>query len=216
MHLTKSLKINLVCALLSVPTLIGQNLPEALLRTVSVNVVGEGGVFLRGLNKENFRVTYRGKPANVLHLACTEGPRRVVILLDVSGSMSGQETGESGKWQIARAAAWELVASLPRGSKAALITFADKTQTRAALSADFSPIQDWLNSEATRHPELLRGKTALYAAVLAAVKVLEPAEPGDAIYVITDAGENASQAGVSEVAKALGTGGVRLFRIRAF
>jgi hypothetical protein len=93
------------------------------------------------------------------------------------------------------------------------MTFADKTQTRAALSADFSPIRDWLNGEASRHPELLKGKTALYGAILTAVKALEPADPGDAIYVITDAGENASEARASAVEKALGTSRIRLFAV---
>jgi hypothetical protein len=212
MDLSKGLKTVLACALLwLVPSLIGQNDDACLRRTVIASVVDEGGFLPRDLGKGNFRGTYHGKTINVLSVAYTEGSRRVVILLDVSGSMRGRETDKSDKWQIARAAASELVASLPPGSKASLITFTNKIHTEAALSTDFKPIQDWLNHDTARHPELLRGPTALYSAILAAVKALEPAERGDAIYVITDARENASQTRVSEVERALRTSGVRLF-----
>ncbi len=55
-------------------------------------------------------------------------------------------------------------------------------------------------------------RTALYDAILMALKHLDPPQPGDAIVVVTDGGENASKAQRSQVVKALrAQSGVRLF-----
>ncbi len=211
MRLLRKLAGRLCTLSLLVPSLAAQSENACLQPALIVNVVGNNGSLPGDLKKDDFRVTYHGRGVTVTNLNYTEGPRRVIILLDTSGSMSGQSTGKSDTWQIARAAVWELVASLPARSKTSLATFSDKTQTEVPLSADRKPIQEWLNRETTRHPESLRGQTALYKAILAGAKALEPTEPGDAIFVVTDGGENASRARLPEVEKALRTSGIRLF-----
>src|SRR5207302_11329952 len=56
-----------------------------------------------------------------------------------------------------------------------------------------------------------QGHTALYDTILEALKSLEPTQPGDAIYVITDGGENASAEKLTQLEDSLESSGVRLF-----
>jgi hypothetical protein len=182
----------------------GQGGPDCRQPTVIASLIDHQGVVPTDLTSDNFRVTFEGRLTKPLSAIFTKAPRRVVVLLDVSGSMSG-------KWQVARAAAWDLVAALLPGSRASLMTFSEKAEIETALSPDLKAIQDWLTHEAARGFESFHGRTALYAAVQAAVALLEPIEPGDAIYVITDGGENASRMSESKVEDALRSKGVRLF-----
>ena len=57
----------------------------------------------------------------------------------------------------------------------------------------------------------MKGETGLYDAILTAVGALSPAEIGDAIFVITDGGDNLSKARSSTVEHALLDSGIRLF-----
>lgn len=93
------------------------------------------------------------------------------------------------------------------------MTFSEKTEIRAAMSLDRKPIQDWLDGEYARRAESLHGHTALYAAIQSAIQQLQPAEPGDAIYVLSDGGENASHLSKSKVEDALASSGTRLFAL---
>ena len=73
------------------------------------------------------------------------------------------------------------------------------------------PIEDWLNRSAVREGNDVKGHTALYDTILEALKSLEPTQPGDAIYVITDGGENASAEKLTQLEHSLESSGVRLF-----
>jgi hypothetical protein len=203
----------LLCLVLCVGTSsLSQNEPNCR-RTVIANILDSAGIVRSGLSGENFDVIYKGRSTKPDSVVYTKGPRRVVVLLDVSGSMCCRDVGGAPKWQIARDAAWELVAALPPASKAGLMTFSEKTEVRAELSTDHKPIHDWLDGEVARHPESFYGSTALYGAVQAAVAQLQPSEPGDAIYLITDGDDNSSKVSRSKVEDALRSSGVRLFAL---
>ena len=166
------------------------------------------------LTGDNFKITCKGRATSPLSVVYANGPRRIVVLLDVSGSMSGQPVGDTGKWRIARSAAWNLVNVLPPQSATSLMTFAEKAEIRAPMSVDRTPMGNWLNGEAARHPSRsLNGHTALYAAVQSAIAQLQPSQPGDVIYVITDGGENASHVRETEVENELRAAGIRLFAL---
>lgn len=79
---------------LAVPPAFGQDGHSCLQRTVIANVVDDRGITPADLTRENFKITYKGQTANPLNVAYTKGPRRVMVLLDVSGSMSSQGTGK--------------------------------------------------------------------------------------------------------------------------
>jgi len=163
------------------------------------------------LTKDNFQVNYRGQNFTPRNIAYAEGPRRVIVLLDVSGSMN--PPGDSAKWKLARLAAADLVTAMPPGSKVGFITFAGTNKTQVWLSTDHTSIMDWLRSDEARSLDRLKGKTALYDAIQSALEQLRPTEPGDAIFVITDGGENASKTGRTKIQDAIREGGVRLFTL---
>jgi len=210
MRLRKSLAATLFgLSFAAAPAVHGQS-GHCLDRTFIANVFDHGAV-PTGLTKDNFQIAYHGQSLTPLHISYSEGPRRVMVLLDVSGSMS--TLGNTAKWKIARLAAWDLVAALLPGSKVGLITFSTTSETQAPLSTNHAPITDWINRGENRRLDMLKGRTALYDAIQSALTQLRPTEPGDAIYVITDGGENASKTGRSKVQTALRESGVRLFTL---
>ena len=178
-------------------------------RAVIVNVLDRRGIPVKGLLKDNFKASFRGHPVNILSNSYTSGPRRIVILLDVSASMTGDVGAK--KWAIARSAVQGLVASAPSKTNIFLITFAEKIEQQLDATFDRQAITNWLNAPSTSDPKTLKGHTALFAAIMEAFKRLEPTQPGDAIFVVTDGGENKSMISGKQVRRQLQTSGVRLF-----
>jgi hypothetical protein len=210
MRLSRSLPALLCALVLPFSSLShGQN-NSCLERTFIANVFDRGSV-PPGLTKDNFQINYRGQSLVPRNAAYSEGPRRVIVLLDVSGSMN--QPGYSAKWKLARLAADDLIAVLPPRSKAGLITFAGTNKTQAWLSADHTSIMDWLHNDEAGSLDHLKGKTALYDAIQSALEQLQPTEPGDAIFVITDGGENASNTRRTQIRGSLRGAGVRLFTL---
>jgi hypothetical protein len=90
-------------------------------RSVLVNVIDAHGNAIRDLTKENFHVRVNGKPVVVLDARYSLAPRRIVLLLDMSVSMTVDT--ESGQWRIAREAADDLLAETPAEVPIAMLTF---------------------------------------------------------------------------------------------
>jgi hypothetical protein len=118
---------------------------------------------------------------------------------------------DRNKWKIALTAASELVSSASPRAHISLFTFASKVEKRFDLTSDHKEIEQWLDAPSTRDTSTLNGQTALYKAILEALKELDPAQPGDAIYAITDGGENASAESKRHIGLALQKSEVRLF-----
>ncbi len=186
-----------------------QTAPTQSTRSLLVNVLDRNSNAVRDLTKDSFRAKVNGRPAAVVEASYSLAPRRIVVLLDMSGSMAG-ETEKNKKWQIAREALEDLIAETPADVKMALLTFSfqvhdvfDFSQSRGSMAA-------WLKDEPHRRAEI-KGRTALYDAVLAATKLLEPARSGDAIYVITDGWDNTSHISGTNTRKLLLQSRIRLF-----
>ncbi|HXJ86862.1 MAG TPA: VWA domain-containing protein [Candidatus Binatia bacterium] len=188
----------------------GQN-TDCLERTLIANVT-ERGVQPKDLTQDNFQIIYHGHHISPHNVYYSEGPRRLMVLLDSSGSMHGTQ-GNPAKWKIARLTAWSVVTALQPKSKVGLMTFSTKAEIQVPLSTDREPTIAWLDREGTRRTDMLKGRTALYDAIQLGLGPLQPHEAGDAIYVITDGGENASQIARAKVQRALRESGVRLFAL---
>ena len=158
--------------------------------TTIVNVLDRHGLPLKGFTPSNFKVTSHGQEIAVLRAAFSNGAHRAVVLLDTSGSMSGETSRD--EWKIARAAALEFVNSVAPGTQLSLATFAGDLQERTRLSGDPRAIRQWLDADPDRGSRP-KGHTALFEAVLGALKGLDPVQPGDAIFVVTDGEDNASR-----------------------
>jgi len=175
-----------------------------------VNVLDRNGDAVRSLTKDNFRVKVNGRPATPYEASYSLAPRRIVALLDVSGSMAG-EAGQQ-KWQIARQAAEDLLADTPPDVPIALLTFSDQVHNVFDFSQSRNSITTWLKDGRSKQGDSrIHGRTALFDAILMATKTLGPVRSGDAIYVITDAGDNSSHVRAREVRELLLRSQVRLF-----
>lgn len=180
-------------------------------RTVLVSALDAHGSPISNLTASDFRVSYRGRPATIVSSQYNQNPSgRVVVLLDASGSMA-EGVNDSNKWKIARFIASEFVSSAPPRMQVSFMSFADAVQQKFDAAIGRQAIQDWLSTPSVRKGEQVRGQTALYEAMMAAINDLGPAEPGDAIYVITDGGDNSSKAKSSMIESSLLNSGIRLF-----
>jgi hypothetical protein len=198
--------ILLACRIMAAAQPAPNQSPSSLL----VNALDRNGDAVRDLTKDNFRVKVNGHPAALLDARYSLAPRRIVILLDVSGSMVNG-TG-SRKWQIARDAVGDLLASTPADVQLALLTFSSRIGDVFDFPHGRSSITTWLNSGPSQRSTVKAlPETAFFDAVAAAAKLLDPARDGDVIYVITDGGDNRSHLSDADEKKRLLQSHIRLF-----
>lgn len=188
---------------------VAQPAPPEPNRPLLVNVFDRHGNAVRDLTKENFRVKVNGHRVAIAEADYSLAPRRIVVLLDMSGSMAGQN---DTKWRVASGAVEDLLAQPPSNVPIALLTFSDRVRDVFDFSQSRASMSAWLKDTSKRQSnELIHGKTALYDAVVAGAKMLEPHHLGDALYVITDGGDCCSQVARTAVEKLLLASGTRLF-----
>ena len=180
-------------------------------RSLILNVTDHHGVAVRDLTRENFAVFLNGKPAPVSNARYSLAPGRIVVLLDLSGSMA-RETS-SGKWRLAGEAVRDLLSQTPVESAIAVVTFAGRVHEVFDFPQGRTGVAQWLQENPDRPPKLKEKKTALFDAIIEGLKLLGDAQPGDAIYAITDGGENASGISARQTEAALLQSGVRLFTL---
>ena len=186
-----------------------QKAPIQSTRSLIVNVLDRNGNAVRDLTKNSFRVKVNGHPAAIVAASYDLSPRRIVVLLDMSGSMRGGAE-QSKKWRIAREAVEEFLMETPADVQVALVTFSSKVHKVIELSLDRSSIEAWLKHGSSQDSDI-RGTTAFYDAVVAAARLLQPAKEGDAIYAVTDAGDNSSQVVPADARRLLLQASIRLF-----
>jgi hypothetical protein len=176
-------------------------------RTIPVNVYTKEGEAVTALAAANFKARLGGKSMEVRAVNYEAGPRRIVILIDVSGSMT-----DSGRLKWGLQFAEDLISSASPQDSLALLTFSKEIegsiafdQGRPALLAEISKLRtgDWSRKG-------LR-TTALEDAVGNGMALLKPTSLGDAICLITDGGENASQLRKPKVEALLDSVGVRVY-----
>jgi Mg-chelatase subunit ChlD len=173
-----------------------------------VNVLDRNGNAIRDLKKENFRVKVNGHPATVMGASYSLAPRRIVVLLDMSGSMT--PSIDNKKWKIASEALEDLLTQTPQDVPVALLTFSDQVRDVLDFTQSRSSMATWMKQGASRRGST-KGRTALRDAILVGLNLLQPYRSGDAVYAITDGGDNMSHASSGRTRAALRESGVRLF-----
>jgi hypothetical protein len=183
---------------------------QCLHRTVPVTVLDPAGRFVTNLSVADFEAKFRGKPVQILGLTRDTNPRRVLILLDVSGSML---TTERGKWQMALEVVGDAVAHLPAETRVALSIFDERIRESLDFSAGRKAVAERviaLKAGANALPSKTR-RTALWDSLLKAVSLFGQPGPGDAVYLISDGGDNLSKTSPRQVEEAFLEAGARLF-----
>jgi len=178
-------------------------------RTVLANVLTPDGTQVRSLVAANFRATLRGQPVDIESGGYNIGDRRVVVLLDVSASM----VSDRSKLEASTTFSGNLLSSTPLLVSFALLTFTDRVEDEVNFGQGRRAVSDELAKVDTTNWERVKRdhKTAWLDTVLEALRRLEPPRRGDAICLITDGVDNASNTHPTQVRKALLRSGVRLF-----
>jgi VWA domain-containing protein len=186
----------------------GQIPPVQPARILLVNVLDQKGRSIRDLTKENFHVKVNGKAAEVLDSTYSIAPRRMVVLLDTSGSMASETY--SAKWQIARETIATLLSQSPPEMQIAMLTFSSQVNDVIDFSRGRTGVDEWLKHGPSQRSDI-KGGTAFFDATAAASKLMQPPREGDAIYAIIDGGDNHSILTERRVQKLLTDSGIRLF-----
>jgi len=186
----------------SIPT----NSPASLL----VNVIDSKGDAIRDLTKANFRIKVNGRSAEPVDASYSLAPRRIAVVLDMSGSMAGG--AEDKRWLVVREAVEDVLADTSADVPIAFLTFSDHVHDVFDFSQSRNSIAAWLKQGVTKgRDSRVRGRTALFDALDTATKMFGPSRPGDAIYVITDGGDNDSHIRARTVREMLLRTQTRLF-----
>ena len=175
-------------------------------RAIPVGVYTADGHSVLGLTAENFQASLGGQRARVAGAAYDAGPRRIVILVDRSSSM---HTGD--RLSLALAVAQAFVGSCQAQDSFAVVDFA----ATAECAVPFGLSRDAVMAGIGRriHARLPMGTTALFDAVGRGLDLLAPAHVGDAIYLLTDGGDNASHISESEAEREVNGAGVRIYAV---
>src|ERR1700691_1542012 len=113
---------------------------SCLRRSVPVNVLNDQGQIVTGLTENNFIGSMHHQSVKILSVRQDDSPRRVVIVIDASGSM----TGERSTWHLNLAVARNLVTPMSSETLAGLIVFGSKGYKNMSLPSNKKQLEDEL------------------------------------------------------------------------
>jgi hypothetical protein len=169
-------------------------------RSVVVNPRKDGKL-VAGLQSSSFRGSLPGEPVKILAARPNTRPPRVVVLLDLSGSMNRS----NHKLDTAQFLAEDIIAAslTPR---VALVLFSDRPLDVVGFDHAAKAIQQKLANLGDG-----QGSTALFSSLMYSAGLFQSPESGDTIYAITDGGDSGSGLREKDVEQKFLSQGIRLF-----
>ena len=196
-----------ICFVVEVASALAQAPAFSETRVAPVSVVDRDGKPVLGLTAANFKGEFRGQPVRIEDVTLQGGQRHIAVLLDVSISIKKNPTA----WELAWAAAQDLMLTLQPPHLFSMVTVSDKAIYRTAISAgveqDISAALRGLEAEA----QTQGGTSSLFDAMLGVSELKLSGRPPDLLYVISDGIDNTSRNGVETVEAKLAASGVRPF-----
>jgi hypothetical protein len=177
-------------------------------RTVVVTALNQSGRQAPGLKTDlDGRMGKQRVQITTVRPAPTS--RRALLLLDASGSMGSDRLHD--KWPSAIAVANQILSSAPASLSLGMIAFSDKIFERV----EFGPsARDEVSSLLQKYAAIgPAGRTPLLDTINRAIGMFTPSKVGDAIYLISDAGDNFSKDTIEKVRTRLLVSGIRLHLI---
>jgi hypothetical protein len=162
---------------------------------------------IKNLGPNRMRLTVNRKPV-LIEAVRDEGPRRIVLLLDISESMSSVQSC----WDLANQVARDFVREVPNDCSLGLILFGGNIVSEIEIGNDRVKIVAVLDSIRHQLPDKkLTRTTALFDALARADHLLKPSKPGDAIYIVTDGLDSESESNLDKLQSSLQQRQIRLF-----
>jgi VWFA-related protein len=157
---------------------------------VAATVTDGKGRFIRGLDKDSFRIFEDGVAQPVTHFVGEGTPRELVVAVDMSGSMKEA-------MPLCRQAVKKFLLSLKAEDRLTLLAFNDNVFTLARSETD--------PGARARAVDRLApwGGTALYDVVLRALSLLDRQRGRRALILFSDGEDRSSQATVEDVERRL-------------
>jgi hypothetical protein len=184
------------------PAVAGDCSPPSIL----LNALDSNFKIERDLRAEDIKVEVDRKQAQILSLSLDIHPRRIVVMVDSSGSMeaSPQKSG----WGITLPAAAYAVDVLPASASSALVTFSDNLRRESSDFENRKLVGARVLDLANRQP---KGPTSLFDSIDQVLVEFKELHFGDAIYLVTDGMDNKSRISLPKLEKELISRGVRVF-----
>jgi hypothetical protein len=192
--------------------------PPCLRRKLPVSFRDAQNVPLQNISVADLEAKIKGKPVKFLSLAPDPRPHRIVLALDQSGSMGSIE-GESPLWKLELSLAGHFFEMNRGRAQVALLFFNDRVGNIVNLTQGNAAVGETLREAAGERDYIkkhIKGRTALRDAIFQGVQLLDHPSSADAVYVLTDGGDNASKHSAAEVDQRLAVTSVRLFAVLLF
>jgi hypothetical protein len=197
-------------AVTSLPRLIAQQDP-CLTRTVSVTPIDARGIPLQNLQASSLLGKLHGRPVAVLSTTLDTPPHRIMVCVDMSGSMWGSE----GAWPVTQTMLEDITQAGPTVGQVGMELFSEKvfdvvniSPNPRAMRMKVALLQRANLEEIVPRRER---KTALWDALWQAADQFTPPRSGDVIYALTDGGDNCSHHTEKQLEDKLLSRGIRVF-----
>lgn len=175
--------------------------------TILLNAFDRDFNIQRDLRAEDIKVEVDRKQVAILSVSLDIHPRRIVVMVDSSGSMGA--SSQNGGWGITLPAAGYAVDAVPASASSELVTFGEQLRRE---STDFENRQTVgervLALRKNGHPH---GHTSLFDSIHQVLIGSEELHFGDAIYLVTDGGDDESRTSLQNLEEELISRGVRVF-----
>jgi hypothetical protein len=158
------------------------------------------------LRADNIRTNIGGQSAKVLTFSLDTHPRRIILLVDTSASMC--VSPQDHRWGVGLLISGFAADAVPFNAAVMLLTVGEKA---TQISKDFqtrSEVQQEVLSLKNQAPA---GRTPLLDSIAKAASMFGVPQFGDAIYLVSDGGDNKSTITVSKLQPQLIERGIRIF-----
>jgi hypothetical protein len=170
-----------------------------------INSVERDLTVARNLRADDLDVKVDGKRTRVVSLSLNSGPRRIILMVDSSGSI---QPAKKRGWGIALRTAAFAVETVPSNASVAMLTFSERPQRESDGFEEPQQIRRRILDLGKRAP---KGGTAILDSIDQALSLFETLQPGDLIYLVSDGGENKSEVSLRKLRGKLVAHGVRVF-----
>lgn len=170
---------------------------------------------LQNISANDLEAKLHGKQVKIVSLTPDARPHRLVVLMDASGSMAAG-LNDRPLWNLELSLARHFFEVNRERFPIALIIFNEHGNEMIDFMKGNSAVGEKLARIAEDRDYIkahVNGRTALRDAILQGIQMLNHPNSGDAVYVLTDGGDNISRESGSELNRRLAVSSVRVFAI---